>query len=320
MSGIHDKDRQLYTCQDLLSWSPPPIQRIIAGGILNIQNRMVIFGDEGSYKSMLAQHTAHCLSRGSTWFGFDTNPCNVYKLQVELPLYMERARLEKYSIASKRIYLVHLNGNKPKCTKAELDILSNNYAYPTNIINRTEQFINIDEKYGFDSLKRNIELTITELPNRPLVVILDPLYKMFNRDLSSEVDIKPLFDKIDVLMNDLYEKSKVGVSFIIIHHTRKSKLDEEGVPISVGSQDAFGGRAFAWWADTMLRVDPVLSDRTDTKITMTFTKHRNADTVLPITTIQWDRDTLHPRILNRYIPQDKDSLGIRSSIDLASLE
>ena len=98
MSDIHEKDKQLYTIQDLLDWTPPPNYRIISGGVLNVKNRMLIFGDEGSWKSMLALHTAHCISRGSRWLGFRTNPCNVLRLQVELPMYTDRDRIEKYCI------------------------------------------------------------------------------------------------------------------------------------------------------------------------------------------------------------------------------
>ena len=321
MSDIHDKDRHLFTIQDLLAWTPPKNYRIISGGVLNVKNSMLIFGDEGSWKSMLAMHTAHCISRGSKWLGFLTNPCNVLRLQVELPMYMDRERIDKYCIGSKQIYLAR--DSHKDVTSAELDQLDNratDYAYPL-VINRTEQFIHIDESSGWESLRKNIELCATTLPPLPLVVILDPLFKMFNRNLSDEQDVKPMLDKIDMVMEDMSNYIP-GVSFIIIHHTRKAKTDESGNPVSMGSQDATGSRALLRWVDTILRTDPDPNDATQTKIRAYFTKHRNAEDVLPSLQLRWNRDTLHPQIMSRIMPkyEEEDELELRGDLDMAQLE
>lgn len=321
MSDIHDKDRQLYTISDLLEWKPPYHTHIISSGILNTKNRMIIFGDEGSWKSILAVHTGHCIARGSDWLGFRTYPSNVLRVQVELPMYIDRERLDKYCTSSKKIYLARDGRTDILPAQAdELDMKANMYAYPENYISRTEQFMHIDESIGWESLLRNIRLLISELPNIPLVVILDPLYKMFSRDINEETDVKPLLDKVDLIMEDV--KESAGISFIIVHHTRKSKTDESGVPIAMGSQDATGSRAWMRWADTILRIDPDINDKTMTRITATFTKHRNAESVLPTIRIKWDRDTLHPHILQRIFPkyEDEGEVSERGELGLAQLE
>lgn len=320
MSSIHDKDKQLYTIQDLLKWTPPPNYRIISGGVLNVKNRMLIFGDEGSWKSILALHTAHCIARGSSWLGFRTTLSNVLRLQVELPMYTDRERTDKYCIASKQIYLA--KDERKEVTSAELDRLDNratDYAYPL-VVNRTEQFIHIDESSGWESLRKNIQLCIAELPPLPLVVILDPLYKMFNRNISEETDVKPMLDKIDLVMEDA-SKSIPGVSFIIVHHTRKA-ITESGRVISMGSQDATGSRALVRWADTVLRIDPDPNDNTLTKVKATFTKHRNAEDVLPLLILRWNRDTLHPQILSRIMPryEEDEEIESRGEFDIGHLE
>ena len=321
MSDIHDKDKQLFTIQDLLSWTPPPNYRIISGGVLNVKNRMLIFGDEGSWKSMLALHTAHCIARGSRWLGFRTSPSNVLRLQVELPMYTDRERVSKYCIGSKQIYIAR-DGHQ-NVTSAELDSLDNKateYAYPL-VISRTEQFIHIDESSGWESLRRNIQMCISELPALPLVVILDPLYKMFNRDLSKEIDVMPMLDKIDLVMEDASAHIP-GISFIIVHHTRKA-ITDSGRPINLGSQDATGSRALVRWADTVLRIDPYPNDATLTKVKATFTKHRNAEDVLPILVLRWNRDTLHPQILSRILPryeEDEEELELRGELNMGQLE
>jgi len=318
LSSIHDKDKQLFTITDLLEWKPPHYTRIISSGVLNTGNRMIIFGDEGSWKSIMAVHTAHCIARGSSWLGFKTYPSNVLRLQVELPMYIDRERLEKYCLGSQHIYLAR--DGKTNVTSEELDKLdakARAYAYPDNYVSRTEQFLHIDESIGWESLLKNIRLLVSEFPDLPLVIILDPLYKMFNRDINEETDVKPLLDKVDLIMDEI---RSVGVSFIIVHHTRKAKSDESGIPIAMGSQDATGSRAWMRWADTVLRIDPDPSDRTLTKVTATFTKHRNAESVLPITSIRWDRDTLHPQILNRFFPKYEDEGDIALRGDLSKLE
>jgi len=317
-SSIHDKDKQLFTVSDLLDWKPPHYTRIISSGILNTKNRMIIFGDEGSWKSILAMHTAHCIARGSRWLGFSTYPSNVLRLQVELPLYIDRERLDKYCVGSKSIFLSK-DGHKEEPPEDQ-DTKATTYAYPTRYVSRTEQYIHIDESFGWESLLRNIRLCIAEMPEGPLVVVLDPLYKMFNRDISSEVDVKPLLDKIDLIMGEV--KDSIGVSFIIVHHTRKARTDDAGMPISMGSQDATGSRAWMRWADTILRIDPEPNDRTMTRVMATFTKHRNAEDVLPTIRIKWNRDTLHPQILQRILPryEDEEEIELRGDLNLTQLE
>lgn len=320
MSDIHERDKQLYTTQDLLAWTPPPTQRIISGGVLNVSNRLLIFGDEGAWKSILALHTANCIARGSRWLGFKTYPSNIFRLQVELPMYIDRERIEKYCAGSKDIYIARGEQNVSSTELDRLDAKANEFAYPL-IVNRTEQFIHIDESSGWESLRRNIMTCIEILPQLPLVVILDPLYKMFNRNLSESTDVKPMIDKIDLIMDEA-SKFAPGLSFIIIHHTRKTGVDVTGKPIFQGSQDATGWRGLVGWADTVLRIDPDPKDATDTKINIRFTKHRNADDVMPIVRIRWDRNTLHPQILSRVLPiyEEDEDLELRGDSDIAQLE
>tara|TARA_Y100000310_G_scaffold345865_1_gene471880 strand:+ start:23802 stop:24620 length:819 start_codon:yes stop_codon:yes gene_type:complete len=272
---------------------------------------------------MLAMHIAHCISRGSHLLGFNTTPSNVLRLQVELPQYKDRERNEKYCIASKSIYIAKHRKYVPvtELDLANLDATATTYAYPPTVINRTEQFIHIDESSGWESLKQDIENCVTYLPAAPLVVILDPLYKMFNRDLNNEVDVKPLLDKMDILMDSVSSIS--GISFIIIHHTRKALTTDKGLPVNLGSQDATGSRALVRWCDTNLRIDPVPNDNTLTRMKLTFTKYRNAEDTLPTITLKWNRTTLHPQIISRTIPvddNDEEEIELRGDSLMEELE
>lgn len=312
-SDVHKHNKDLYTIQDQLAWQPPPITRIIHEGVLNSKSRMLIFGDEGSWKSILALHTAHSIARGSRWLGFRTTTSNVFKLQAEMPMYMDRERTEKYCIGSKELFIAR---SSPVADTDENDSLADAtlaYAYPERVISRTERSIHIDDAFGFQSLKDNIYSCIQHLPSASMVIILDPLFKLFGKDLSSEVDVKPMLENIDRLLED------TNSSIIIVHHTRKSVTDDKGRPVDLGSQDATGSRALVRWVDTILRVDPIQSDETFTRVALTFTKHRNSEGYLPRIVVRWDKGTLHPQITSRIMPTDED-MDIRGSFDLKTLE
>ncbi len=310
-SEIHQRSRQLYTISDMIDYQPPPYTRIIDGGILNVHNRMLIFGDEGSWKSMLAMHIGHSISRGSNLLGFKTNPCNVFRLQAELPLYIDRERTIKYCAGSKEIFLAHSNGSNPEMIEA----LAKQYSYPPRVINRTETYIHIDESSGWESLRKDVETCISLMPTAPLVVILDPLFKMFNRNINNEEDVRPMLDKIDILMDE----AKGGLSFIIVHHTRKAQSDGQGSTLNLGSQDATGNRVLVRWCDTILRIDPDPRDKTKTKVNAEFTKTRNAEDIVPLMTLRWSKDTLHPTV-HRTIPVNEDEEVDRGEFSLLQQE
>ena len=316
-SDLHRKDKALFTLRDLKEWKPPAVTRIIQGGILNLQGKMVIFGGEGTWKSMVAQHLAHHLARGTDWLGFHTSLCNVIKVQVELPQYEDRERMLKYIEGSRRVYLArHLPLQPTSDQLAYHNKQAEEYASPTNMVYRTSQFLHIDESSGFESLKKNIILTQTEMPDLPLVLILDPLYKMFNRDLSSGEDISALINKFDVAMEEL------NFTTVIVAHSRKTQMDEEGNPQNLGSQDISGSRHLANWVDTIIRIDAGKGDETNTRFDFTFTKHRTAHIVIPRITVKWDTHTLHPIIINRKLPVDYkvDEGEIRDDYDFSHLD
>lgn len=323
MSSIHNRSRQLFTIADLIEWKPPPITRIIAGGLLNARGKMIIFGGEGTWKSMLAQHLAHCLARGSNFLQFKTTKCNVYKLQVELPDYEDRDRLLQYAEGSKRIYISKYPADNP--TPAQLDTIESkatDYAYPDNLVLRTEQFIHIGKPSGFEELRKDIALCKTEMNNYPLVVILDPIYKMFGGDLSDTRDMNYLIDNMDIAMSS---NPREGLDFtlIIIAHSRKEQIDSSGRPVALGSQDIAGSRHLMNWTDTILRIDAGEGDETSTRYNLTFTKHRTARVTIPFYTIKWDADTLHPEIIWKRFPTDtklEDISPIRGDADLSRLE
>ena len=320
-SIIHSRDSSLYSVSDLLQWQPPPVTRIIDKGIFNVGNKMLIFGDEGSWKSILTIHTAVCLANGTDWFGYSTTQCNLLKIQVELPQYSDRNRIEKYLLGHKRILEAKL---LPRCKddaerlsahsfiKAQLEL--------PNMINRTDHFLHIDELAGIESLKRNIELCLINLPSRPLVIILDPLYMIVGGDPNKNDDMKRLLQNIDLAVSD-YERKGFSISTIIIHHMKKPDVDNTGRTVNGGSNDQSGTRDFQKWADTIIRLD--LDINNSKRIGFRFTKHRNAEEDLYDFEIKWNRDTLHPQVTNRFIrhdPKEEDEALLYGNDLLLQLE
>jgi RecA-family ATPase len=320
-SSIHAKDSDLYTVADLQHWQPPSVLRIIHKGIFNVNNRMLIFGDEGSWKSILTIHTAHCLANGSEWFGFKTTQCNVLKIQVELPLYSDRERTLKYESGHERILSAKIlkNYNLPEEKTKALEWVKAQ-SHPTNLINKTATFYHIDESFAYENMKKAIDICLTELPSHPLVVILDPLYMLVGGNPNDGAEMKKLLTNIDLAMS-YYASKNFYISFIVIHHMKKPDVDSNGHNVNGGSNDQSGTRDFQKWADTVIRLD--LSPANSKRVDFRFTKHRNAEEDLPDMELKWHRETLHPQVTARYIrkdPKDEDEIEIRGDDGYCLLE
>ena len=319
-SDIHKRDRDLWTIQDLIDWKPPPIRHIIWDGVLDVGHRLQIFGDEGSWKSMIALHLAYSIARGHRWMGFKTSPANVLIIQGEMGMYSIRTRTTKYCEGTKRIFL-----SKPGIVPDEQN-RANSIAFPSNVYTQVTEFIHLDEQTGIASLRRKLDSIIMESPMLPVVIILDPLYKMFHHDLTVAKDVNYFCENMDLLLHD-YNNEKDGVqrqlSLVFIHHSRKAGVDKEGNRTFQESEDSFGAKQLAWWSDGIIKMSLDANDETRTTTNVTFTKHgRDAEGLLPkLIRLRWHKDTLHPHILQRLMPHyPEDELELRGYIELSQLE
>ena len=321
MSDIHKRDKDLYSIQDLIDWKPPLIRHIIWDGVLDVGHRFQIFGDEGSWKSMLAQHLAYSVATGRRWLGFKTSPANTVYIQGEMGMYSVRTRSLKYCEGTKQIYLSK-PGEVPDETKQAMDI-----AYPTNVYTQVVQFFHLDEQAGIAGLRRKIDEVIMESPALPIVVILDPLYKMFHHDLTVARETNYFCENMDLMLHD-YNQMKDGcqrqLALVFVHHARKAGVDKDGNRTSQGSEDSFGAKQISWWSDTIIKstLDEE-NDETKATCSLSFTKHgRDAEGILPKSIrVRWDRNTLHPQILSRIMPNHpEDELELRGNQLLEKLE
>ena len=327
-SPIHKCDSHLYTIHDLTSWTPPKAQHIVWDGVLDVGHRLEIFGDEGSWKSNLATHLAYSIARGSKWLGFKTSPANVLTVQGEMGLISVRNRNVKYCAGSETIYLQKNTPNSPSAD--DLDRAASraaDYSYPPNVITEVVEFLHLDEQSGINSIRRQLDIVISESPALPLVLILDPLYKMFARDLTVPYDFKRFAENIDIMLHDYNCTDKNGIlrqlAIVIIHHTRKGKVDEDGVRIKQGTDESFGARMLGWWSDTVMQTTLDDKDKTKTTVDIEFTKSpRDAEGLVPeLIKVRWDRSTLHPRIMLRQLPHyPEDEIELRGSDLIEKLE
>ena len=260
--------------QQLLSWQPERQNPIIDGGILLPETRLMIFGQAKSWKSMLALHTAFSIANGTSWFGYKTVKAAALKIQVELPKAFDKERVEKYARSIQ--------------------------SYPPNIYFVTpKERMKLDTTIGISVLNKNIDELKRRCPDYHPVIILDPLYKMMAGHISDEYDVKKFQDNLDET------KEKYHCTFIIIHHSRLTRVDSSGVVIDLGAEESMGSSYWNNWCDTMIRaklLDPFTEKRT---MEISFELTRNAQILLPNFEIQWDRANLQPTVTKR----DKVELG-----------
>jgi len=236
-------------------------------------------------------------------------------------MYSDRERMIKYELGHERI----LSAKVLRTCKNDEDKVSalkwiKEQSHPSNLINKTSSFYHIDESFAYENMKKCIDICLTELPNRPLVVILDPLYMLVGGDQNDGAEMKKLLNNIDLAIS-YYVSKNFYISFIIIHHKKKPSLDSTGSVVDNGSNDQSGSRFFQNWVDTAIRLD--LSASNSRRIGFKFTKHRNAEDDLPDLELKWHRETLHPQVTQRFVRKDakeEDEVDIRGDDGYMLLE
>ncbi|MBU2051357.1 MAG: AAA family ATPase, partial [Gammaproteobacteria bacterium] len=238
-SDIHKHDSDIFTITDLKEWKAPVIRHIIWDGVLDVGHKLQIFGDEGTWKSMLVTHMMGSVTAGHRWLGFKCSPANVLYIQGEMGMYSVRTRAMKYCEGTKRIYLAKPGDVPDELARCEAR------AFPPNAYTQVVQFFHLDEQAGVAALRRKLDTVIMESPDLPIVLILDPLYKMFHHDLTVAKEVNYFCENMDLILHD-YNVKKDGVlrqmSMVFVHHARKAGVDDAGNRTSQGSEDSFGAK------------------------------------------------------------------------------
>lgn len=197
----------------------------------------IIAGEPKTFKSTVALDLALSVASGEPLFGefevVEKGP--VLVIQNENSKWIMKDRLEKI-LSNKGI-----KGGVTRTGKRSYQI-SFSPELPLYFLNN----------YGYtfsDPLHREeLEITIGEI--RPILIILDPLYLMFDGDINSAKDLNPILSWL------LELKDNFSTSIIVIHHWNK------GGTSSRGGQRMLGSTTLHGWVESALYMESNFDDET----------------------------------------------------------
>ena len=161
-----------------------PISPILGGNLLDMGEKMVLYGPSESGKSYLADQLALELATGGNFFGFEVLReglrVEIFQAEVSVPRYQER----------------HAK-------------LSANYRGDPDLWVTTTEELKLDTVEGAEALKSHLEVV------RPHVIVLDPMRAFFGGDENSSEDVERWFTGL------AYARGEMQASVIYVHHVRK---------------------------------------------------------------------------------------------------
>jgi len=193
-------------------------KHIVSGGVLVENTKAVLYGNFKSGKSTLLQYLGLCIAGGLPLFNserFSTAKSKVLYIQMEMPYLTFVQRLRGSSLSS-------------------LSQVQENFYTITRF------WLKLDRDEGMKKLAGWLE----EL--RPNVVIIDPAYKCLSGSENSVEDLNLLFDRMDILMEEL------KFSLILSFQGRKTQTLPTGESRDFGDEEMRGSTAIGGWADSIL--------------------------------------------------------------------
>jgi len=229
-----------YTPQELVAWQPPKYRYVIDKAVFIDNGSLLIYGEQETWKSMLALHTTFTIASGRDWFGYKVFPRSVYSFQSEIPQLFQRERMIKY--------------------------MTGNIQTANNLFLCSELYLKIDQGWGFSEIERELKRTGAK------VLIIDPIYTSVSINLIEDYQIRQFLDRMNML------RSRYNISLVLIHHTRQAE-GVEGTKYHYGPEDIFGGSTFPRWFDTIIYVEKQGEDEDNNTVDLKlrFEKTRNAE-------------------------------------------
>ena len=201
------------TFNQAMKYTIPVDNWIIEHKILGTKSKMIAWGNEKSFKSMLISiDLAINLAQGTDWIGFRTKKSRVLIINAELPEEELAERIQDYGKAHG---LSELSGVYWETTFLKLDRSTD--------ANNLEQLV---KKY------------------KPDVLILDCLYALAQGDITRNTTITSVILCLDKLIREY------GISIILVHHTSKQTFDIFGKPVQRGADASYGSAFLQYWLDS----------------------------------------------------------------------
>lgn len=199
----------------------------------------LVAGEPKSFKSTLVMDMALSIATGAPFLGKypveETGP--VLYIQNENAKWIMKDRFEKMVVSKGLGGSVEKKGKKLKIRWPE--------EIPFYMINQ-QNFILTDTE-----MQSYLEVKIKEM--KPALVILDPLYLMFDGDIASAQELFPILQWL------LYLKNEYNCGIILIHHYNKGGSGKENVR---GGQRVLGSTTLHGWVESAwyIQVDPESGD------------------------------------------------------------
>lgn len=187
-----EKDQKLIkvkTFEALVNDTTQAPEHLISRGLLPAQSILLLTGAPKTGKSILALNLALCLAAGEDWFQFEIRrQVKILMIQAEVVHWALRGRLQKMKLGC-------------------------NFPIPENSLFLSEPYrCNVRSEEGYKVITETIDKT------KPEVVIFDPLISFHNEDENSN-------DCMERVLMQFRELTFLGVSVILIHHSRKFSDD-----------------------------------------------------------------------------------------------
>lgn len=277
-----------FTFDQLEAWEPAEPPCVIDQGVLVTGGKLILYGRFKTWKSMIAMHAAVCISQGKPWFGFDVTQSPVFLFQAEIPMAQFRKRLLKYA---------YHHGCLPK-VGGQL---------PGLILARDPK-IRLDTGYGADLLLKEIKSWSKYSVIK--VLIIDPIYKMIQGNISDSKDVGRMQYNLEHIAEEL------GLSLILVHHTRKAVINPTtGKPFDYSenghyAEEMTGSLYWANWCDGAVDIQHK-TGTPDTQVTLGFSVMRHAETNLRPIQANIDRDSLRWDMFKNALTQEEiDDLAV----------
>jgi hypothetical protein len=191
----------------------------------------IVAGEPKSFKSTLVMDLALSIATGEPFLGkypVDKSGPVLY-IQNENAHWIMKDRFEKMLKHKGVVGKIHRSKDKLNVTFPP--------AVPFYMINQQSFMLSNPEhqEYLEDLIKRM----------KPELVVLDPLYLMFDGDVASAQDLFPILQWL------LYLKNTYNVGILVIHHYNKSGESKRGGQRMLGSTTLHGWIESAWYLTTL---------------------------------------------------------------------
>jgi RecA-family ATPase len=191
-----------------------PIVNYKVKGLIPDEGISILFGPPKSGKSNLAIYLCECLGAGKKFFEYETKKCKC--------LYIDEENRER--------------GMKTKIIKI---IKGGDFGEDTkNMVISCSSF-----SLAKPESRKWLDERIEEL--KPGFIVIDSVAKVFPLDERNEQEVKNIFRWLNPLV------VKYGVSFLLIHHSRKSAKEQH----KRDSEDLSGSREFAGMVDSLILLE-----------------------------------------------------------------